>query len=159
MLWLPGACSASPDPFAEISNILFEIFTEMLRKKQFWTWTPINLIFDCIKELFRLVITLCPAWFFRAKINKNLWPPAFRFGPRILNALAPALQVSIEIFQIFLNHSTSKRFFYFCTWTNGYKLKYFKQSLIFCSWRFCPYFFSFWHLTGNFTYFVVRNLL
>jgi len=43
MLWLPtlrpaphwGAYSAPPDPLAKISNILFEIITEMLQKKQF----------------------------------------------------------------------------------------------------------------------------
>jgi len=44
MLWLPElrlelhygeAYSAPPDPFAKISNILFEILAEMLRKKQF----------------------------------------------------------------------------------------------------------------------------
>jgi len=43
MLWLPGLCprppggaySAPPDLLAEISNILFEINTEILRKKQF----------------------------------------------------------------------------------------------------------------------------
>jgi len=43
MLWLPGsapdptggAYSAPSDPLAEISNILFEIITEMLGKKQF----------------------------------------------------------------------------------------------------------------------------
>jgi len=37
MLWLDptgGACNAPPDPLAEISNILFEIITEMLRKKE-----------------------------------------------------------------------------------------------------------------------------
>jgi len=42
MLWLPGllsgphwgAYSAPPDPLAEISNILFEIITKMLREKQ-----------------------------------------------------------------------------------------------------------------------------
>jgi len=32
---LGGAYSAPPDPLAEISNILFEIITEMLREKQF----------------------------------------------------------------------------------------------------------------------------
>jgi len=31
-----GACNAPPDPLAETSNILFEIITELLRKKQFW---------------------------------------------------------------------------------------------------------------------------
>jgi len=76
-----GACSAPPDPLAEISNILFEIITEMLWKKQFWTYTSIYIILDCIKELFMLLITLCTACFFRAKINKNLWPPTFRFSP------------------------------------------------------------------------------
>jgi len=30
-----GACSAPPDLLAKISNILFEITAEMLRKKQF----------------------------------------------------------------------------------------------------------------------------
>jgi len=35
---------------------------------------PINIIFDCIKELFMLVITLCTVCFFRAKINKSLAP-------------------------------------------------------------------------------------
>jgi len=43
MLWLLGLCPGplwgslqrSPDPLAEISNILFEIIAEMLGKKQF----------------------------------------------------------------------------------------------------------------------------
>jgi len=43
MLWLSGlhprptggAYSTPPDPLAEISNILFEIITEMPREKQF----------------------------------------------------------------------------------------------------------------------------
>jgi len=56
--------------------------------------TPINIIFDCIKELFMLVITLCTACFFRAKIYKKLWPPTFKFGPPTLNALAPALGIT-----------------------------------------------------------------
>jgi len=33
--------------------------------------TPINIIFDYIKELFMLVILLCTACLFRAKINKQ----------------------------------------------------------------------------------------
>jgi len=38
-----------------------------------------------------LVIALCTACFFKAKINKKLWPPTFRFDPPTLIALAPAL--------------------------------------------------------------------
>jgi len=34
---LGGSYSAPPVPLAEISNLLFEIITEMLREKQFWT--------------------------------------------------------------------------------------------------------------------------
>jgi len=86
MLWLPGlwtplggACNAPSGPFAEISNILFEIISEMFRKSNYDSElvTPINIIFDCIKELFMLVITLYTACFFRAKINTNHWRPYF----------------------------------------------------------------------------------
>jgi len=72
MLWLPY--SAPPDPLAKISNILFEIITEMLRKKSNSKLvTAINIIFDCIKELFMLVIAFCTACFSRIKINIKLW--------------------------------------------------------------------------------------
>jgi len=56
-----GACSVPPDPLAEISNILFELIAEMLRKNNSELVTPINIIFVCIKELFMLVIALCTA--------------------------------------------------------------------------------------------------
>jgi len=36
---------------------------------------PINIIFDCIKEM--LAIALCTACFFRPKINKKFWLPYF----------------------------------------------------------------------------------
>jgi len=62
--------SAPSEPLAEISNILFEIITEMLREKQFWICTANNIISNCIKELFMLVIALC---FSRAKINKKIF--------------------------------------------------------------------------------------
>jgi len=86
MLWLPGFCpgphwvelAALPQtPLAEISNILFEIITEMFRKSNSDSElvTPINIIFDCIKELFMLVIALYTACFFRAKINTKHWRP------------------------------------------------------------------------------------
>jgi len=68
-----GACSAPPDLIAEISNILFEITKKFFGKSNSELVTPINIIFDCIKELFML----CTACFFRAKINKKIWPPYF----------------------------------------------------------------------------------
>jgi len=67
----------------------------MLQKMHSEIVTPINIIFDCIKELFMLVIALCTACFFRAKINKKLWPPTFRFGHLNLIALAPALERTV----------------------------------------------------------------
>jgi len=92
MFWFPGphpgshcgACSAPPDPLAEISSILFEIITEMLRKSNSEFVTPINIIFDCIKELFMIVIALYTACFFWAKINKKTLAP-------LLLDLAPLL--------------------------------------------------------------------
>jgi len=82
MLWLPelhpgphwGSLQRSPDSLAEISNLLFE---KMLWKSNSELVTPINIICDCIKGLFMLVIALCMVYFFRVKINKKLWPPYF----------------------------------------------------------------------------------
>jgi len=85
MLWRPalrpgphwGSLQYSPGPLDEISNILFEIISEMLRESNSDLVTPINIIFNCIKELLLRVIAFCTACFFRAKINKNIWPPYF----------------------------------------------------------------------------------
>jgi len=77
MLWLPGlrpgphwgSLQRSPDPLAEISNILFGTITEMLQEKAI-----LNLqhqISDCIKEFFMLVTPLCTVCFSKVKISKK----------------------------------------------------------------------------------------
>jgi len=49
------------------------------------------MIFDCIKELFMLVIALCTACFSKAKINKKPLAPYFKIWLPASNTLAPAL--------------------------------------------------------------------
>jgi len=60
-----------------------------------------------------LVIALCMACFYRAKINKNLWPPTFRFGPPTLNALEPALLKALQMrlfISLYGTHTALRRF-------------------------------------------------
>jgi len=79
MLWLPGlplggAYSTLLDPLAEISNIFIQNNYKNDPRKAI-PYLVINIISDCIKELFMHIIVLCRAYFSRANINKKLWPP------------------------------------------------------------------------------------
>jgi len=60
--------------------------------------TPNNIIFDNVKELFKLVIALCTAFFFRAKINKKLWPPYFEWSGAGTVCSADMVYLKIIIF-------------------------------------------------------------
>jgi len=95
MLWLPGFRwgSLQRSPRSPCWNKQYFVRNNYRNapEKAILNFTQISTIFDCIKELFMLVIHYVGHAFSGLKSIKSFGLPTFRFGPTTLNALAPAL--------------------------------------------------------------------
>jgi len=107
MLWLPGlrpgpnwgSLQRSPGSYWNKQYFIRNNCRNTAEKSNSELVTPINIIFDCIEELFMLVIALCTACFSGLKSIKTLAPLLLDLAPYFECSGAGTVCMSINFYR------------------------------------------------------------